>query len=165
LPAISNATATSSKMDREKPKLYRKVNTKAKGVHHGFGGDFKDSRNSKRETVQQAKGTMFGTKERGLDYTPLFKFLLSKVGSNWNDVFSEAKSRLDKEEPIFWIVALHEDEKKDYVRVGESTYFSGLFVDNNGILQLVDPNLKAVDMKPFCNCCTHTFNGKAFGAE
>ena len=90
-------------MNREKPKLYRKVNTKAKGVRHDFGGDFKDSRNSKGETFQQAKGTMFGTKERGLDYTPLFKFLLSKVGSNWNEVFSEAKSRLDKQEPIFWI--------------------------------------------------------------
>jgi hypothetical protein len=152
-------------MDREKPKLYRKVNTKAKGVRHDFGGDFKDSRNSKRETLEQVKGTMFGTKERGLDYTPLFKFLLSKVGSNWNDVFSEAKSRLDKQEPIFWIVALHEENKKDYVRIGESTYFSGLFVDNNGVLQLVNPDLKAVDMKPFCDCCTHTFNGKIFGTK
>jgi hypothetical protein len=165
LPAISIGTTTGSKMDREKPKLYRKVNTKAKGVHHCFGGDYNDSRNSKRENLQQAKGTMFGTKERGLDYTPLFKFLLSKVGSTWNEVFSEAKSRLDKQEPIFWIVALNEDEKKDYLRVGESTYFSGLFVDNNGILQLVNPNLKAVDMKPFCDCCTHTFNGEVFGSE
>src|SRR5688572_6752235 len=152
-------------MDREKPKLYRKVNTKAKGVCHDFGGDFKDSRNSKRVTLQQTKGTMFGTKERGLDYTPLFKFLLSKVGSNRNEVFSEAKSRLDKQEPIFWIVALNDEEKKDYIRVGESTYFSGLFVDNNSVLQLVNPDLKAVDMKPFCDCCTHTFNGKVFGTE
>jgi hypothetical protein len=112
LPEISSRTATNSKMDREKPKLYRKVNTRAKGVRHHFGGDFKDSRNCKRETLQQAKGTMFGTKERELDYTPLFKFLLSKVGSNWNEVFSEAKSRLDKQEPTFWIVALNDEEKK-----------------------------------------------------
>jgi hypothetical protein len=152
-------------MDRKKPKLYRKVNTKAKGVHHDFGGDFKDTRNSKRESIQQVKGTMFGAKQRGLDYTPLFKFLLSKTGSKWDDVFSEAKSRLDKQEPIFWIVALHEDEKKDYVRIGESTYFSGLFVDDNNVLQLVNPNLKAVDMTPFCDCCTHTLNGKTFGTE
>lgn len=149
-------------MDREKPKLFRKVNTKAKGVHHHFGGDFKDTRRSKRETIQQVKGTMFGDKQRGLDYTPLFRFLISKVGSNWDDVFSEAKSRLDREEPIFWIVALREDEKKDYVRVGESTYFSGLFVDDNGILH---PNLKTADMTPSCDCCTHTFNGKIFGTE
>jgi len=152
-------------MERNKPDLYRKVNTKAKGIHHGFGGDYKDSRNSKRENVQQVTGTMFGTKQRGLDYTPLFKFLLSKVGRTWNEVFSEAKSRLDKQEPIFSIVALHQREKKDYVRVGESTYFSGLFVDEDGILQLVNSDLKAADMVPFCDCCTHTFNGKLFGTD
>lgn len=152
-------------MDKKKDKLYRKVNTTAKGVHHNFGGDFKDSRNTKKETLQQSKGTMFGKKERGLDYTPLFKFLLSKVGNNWDEIFSEAKSRIDKQEPIFWMVALNESEKKDFVRLGESTYFSGLFVDEDNILQFVNPNLKAIDMKPSCNCCTHTFNGKIFGEE
>lgn len=152
-------------MDRAKPQLFRKVNTKARGVHHHFGGDYKDTRRCKRETFQSVKGTMFGAKQRGLDYTPLFRFLLSKVGCNWDEVFSEAKSRLDSEEPIFWLVALHEGEKRDYVRVGESTYYSGLFVDDNGVLQLVNPKLKAVDMLPFCKCCTHTLNGKMFGAE
>jgi hypothetical protein len=150
-------------MNREKSKLYRKVNTKARGVHHDFGGEFKNSRNKKRETLEQVKGTMFGYKKRGLDYTPLFRFLLSKVGFNWDEVFSEAKSRLDRTEPIFWIVALTQDEKKDYVRVGESSYFSGLYVDDNSILQIVNPDLKARDMKPFCSCCTHTYNGKLFG--
>lgn len=152
-------------MNWEKSKLYRKVNTKARGVHHDFGGDFKNTRNKKRETLEQVKGTMFGKKERGLDYTPLFRFLLSKVGFNWDEVFSEAKSRLDKTEPIFWIVASTQDEKKVYVRVGESCYFSGLYVDDNAILQIVNPDLKAKDMKPFCSCCTHTFNGKLFGSE
>jgi hypothetical protein len=152
-------------MNKEKSKLFRKVNTKARNVHHDFGGDFKHSRHKKRETLEQTKGKMYGKKERGLDYTPLFRFLLSKVGSNWDEVFSEAKSRLDKPEPIFWMVAKKEDEKKDIVRVGESSYFSGLFIDSNGILQKSDPNLKAADMEPFCSCCTHTFNGKLFGTE
>lgn len=152
-------------MNKEKSKLYRKVNTRTHNVHHNFGGDFKYSRNKKRETPEQTKGTMYGKKERGLDYTPLFRFLLSKVGSHWDDIFSEAKSRLDKPEPIFWVVALNEDEKEDYIRAGESSYYSGLYVDNNGILQISNPDLKAIDMKPFCNCCTHTFNGKLFGTE
>jgi hypothetical protein len=152
-------------MDKEKAKLYRKVNTRARGVHHNFGGDFKYSKNKKKETPEQIKGTMFGKKERGLDYTPLYRFLLSKVGCNWDEVFSEAKSRLDKTEPIFWMVALNEDEKKDLIRVGETSYFSGLYVDDDGILQLSNPNLKASDMEPYCNCCTHTFNGKLFGSE
>lgn len=152
-------------MNKEKSKLFRKVNTKTYNVHHTFGGNYKNTRNSKKETLEQTKGKMFGKKERGFDYTPLYRFLISKVGSDWNDVFSEAKSRLDKTEPIFVIVALKENEKHDFVRIGESSYFSGLYVDNNNILKLCNPDLKAKDMKPFCACCTHTFNGKLFGTE
>ncbi len=97
----------------QKELLYRKVNTKARNVHHNFGGDFKYSRNKKRQTLEQSKGSMYGKKERGLDYTPFFRFLLSKVGSNWNEIFSEAKSRLNKTEPIFWLVALNENNKEE----------------------------------------------------
>lgn len=152
-------------MNREKKPLYRKVNTRARGVRHNFGGDFKYSRNTKRDSLEQVKGTMHGKQERGLDYTPLFKFLLSKVGEDWNEVFSEANSRLNKSEPIYWLVAMNKDEKQEYVRTGESTYFSGMFIDEDGKLQLVKPELKAKDMTPFCNCCTHTLNGKVFGTE
>ena len=60
---------------------------------------------------------MHGKQQRGLDYTPLFKFLLKKVGSNWDDVYSEAVSRLDRPDPIFWLVAINENQKKDYVRI------------------------------------------------
>ncbi|OJX32093.1 MAG: hypothetical protein BGO86_07885 [Chryseobacterium sp. 36-9] len=151
-------------MNKEKSKLFRKVNTTTFNVHHNFGGDFKNTRH-KKETLKLIKGKMSGKKERGLDYTPLYRFLLSKVGSDWDEVFSEAKSRLDKSEPIFWMVALIEENKKDFIRVGESSYFSGLYVDYNGILQLTNPQLTAKDMKPYCNCCTHTFNGKLFGTE
>jgi hypothetical protein len=148
--------------NNKKEPLFRKVNTKARNVHHNFGGDFKYSRNKKQETLEQTKGTMHGTKERGLDYTPLFRFLLSKVGSDWNEIFSEAKSRLDKTEPIFWLVALNKDVKKDVVRVGESTYFSGLYVDDDGLLQLSNPELQTTDLKHYCDCCTHTFNGQVY---
>ena len=150
-------------MNRGKKPLYRKVNTKARGVHHHFGGDYKKSRHKKRDTTDQVKGTMHGKKMRGLDYTPLFRFLLSKVGKDWNEVYSEAKSRLYKADPIFWLVALDKDDRMDCVRVGESTYFSGLFVDSNGILQLSNPDLTSNHLTPLCTCCTHTFNGKVFG--
>lgn len=148
----------------KKSKLYRKVNTRTHHVHHSFGGDYRHSRHKKRATLE-SYGKMSSSKERGLDYTPLYRFLLSKVGSDWNVVFSEAQSRLDKEDPIYHLVARNEHEKKDMVRVGESTYFSGLYIDENGILQKTNPNLKALDLKPFCPCCTHTFNGKVFGTE
>lgn len=115
--------------------------------------------------METVKGSMHGKKERGLDYTPLFKYLLSKVDKDWNEVYNEAKSRLDKIEPIYWLVALREEDRQEYVRVGESTYFSGMYVDDEGKLQLVNSTLLVRDMKPFCECCTHTLNGKVFGTE
>lgn len=151
-------------MNRDKKPLYRKVNTRARRVPQHFGGDFKYSRHEKRETLEQVKGSMHGKKERGLNYTPLFRFLLANTGNYWDDVLNEASSRLDKTDPIFWIVALNEIGRKDYVRVGESPYFSGMYVDYNLKLQLTNSELKAKDMTPFCDCCTHTLNGEVFGS-
>ena len=144
------------KYRRKKP-LYRKVNTKAHRVHHHFGGDYRDHRSAK-----EFKSSMSQGKQRGLDYTPLFRFLLSKVGQSWDKVHSEAISRLDKEQPIYYLVALNRSQAQEFVRVGESTYYSGMYVDDNGILQLTAPDLTVNDLKPFCGCCTHTFNGKRF---
>jgi len=49
--------------------------------------------------------------------------------------------------------------------VGESTYYSGLYVDEAGILRLVDPDLRPQDLVPDCTCCTHTLNGVRFGSR
>lgn len=148
----------------EKKPLFRKVNTLARGVRHNFGGEYRHERNTKAESsLDISRKSMHGRHCRGLDYTPLFKFLLSKVGSEWNQVFSEAVSRLDEREPVFWLVALHESERKDVVRVGESSYYSGLYVDSSGLLKVVNPELSAAEMTPSCPCCTHTFNGVRFG--
>ena len=156
--------------DRKKP-LYRKVNTRARGVHHRTGGDYRHERNSKRErsneTEEVSRGSMHGKQLRGLDYTPLFRFLLSKVGEAWEAIHKEAIERLDSEEPIYWIVARNEQEKIAYVRIGENALFSGLYVDGHGKLAKVAPELKNEDLVPNCSCCTHTFNGvvlvKKFG--
>jgi hypothetical protein len=136
-------------------------------VHHKFGGDFRNQRkNSKTKTqFEGLKGSMHGKHQRGLDYTPLFKFLLSKVGQRWDNVFSEAVARLDRQEPIFWLVARSDMERKECVRTGEATYFSGLYADDDGLLQVVNPALGAADMTPQCTCCTHTFNGVRFPVE
>jgi hypothetical protein len=144
----------------KKSPLFRKVNTTTHGVHHRFGGDFRDQRHV--DTSEVMRQGMHGRKRRGLDYTPLFRFLLSRVGCAWNDVYSEAVSRLDRPDPIFWLVALRPQDEKDYVRVGESSYYSGLRVNENGILQTVNPMLDSGSLSPFCKCCTHTFNGVRF---
>ncbi len=64
---------------------------------------------------------MHSHQRHGYDYPPLFRFLLSKVGQSWDTVFSEANARLDRPEPVFWMVALHESDKKEYMCTGEST--------------------------------------------
>lgn len=150
-------------MSPSKPPLFRKVNTTAHGVHHARGGTFRDERNTKvQERSERLRQSMHSHRERGLDYTPLFKFLLSKVGQTWNDVYSEAVKRLDRPEPIFWLVALQEIERHRYVRVGESSYYSGMYVDAEGRLQIVDPSMGPSSLVPQCKCCTHTFNGIPF---
>lgn len=148
--------------DRKEP-LYRKVNTRARGVHHRSGGDYRHERNGKRERRaiedEVARGSMHGQKQRGLDYTPLFRFLLSRVGEDWSLVHSEAISRLDRAAPLYWLVALTEAERRPYVLIGETSYFSGLFVDDSGKLAKVAPDLRNEDLQPWCPCCTYTFNG------
>jgi hypothetical protein len=145
-------------VNKRKEPLYRKVNTRARGVHHKFGGDFRNERRSKKINP----GGMKKGIKRGLDYTPLFRFLLSKVGQEWNPVHSEAVSRLDSEKHIYWMVSKSKAGGKDYVMVGESSYYSGLYVDDDGILRKVAPEIGPETLEPRCNCCTHTFNGKKF---
>ena len=98
----------------------------------------------------------------GLITPPLFRFLLSKVGHQWDNVFSEANARLDRPDPVFWMVALHESDTRDYVVLDENSYYSGLCVDEAGLLQKVNPQLTPEQMNPVCDGYTHTFNGVVF---
>lgn len=149
-------------MQRKSP-LFRKVNTTAHRPNVHVGGEYRDQRNTKREIESEAqRRPMHGKARKGLDYTPLFRFLLAKVGQPWREVHAEAVGRLDSEAPIYWLVALRENERQDYVRVGESSYYSGLFVDEAGLLQVVNPAIGPASLTPFCKCCTHTFNGVRF---
>jgi hypothetical protein len=147
----------------QKSPLFRKENTTAHRPHVRVGGDYRDQRNTKKEaTADPKRSSMHGKEHRGRDYTPLFKFLLSRVGQPWNEVHSEAVSRLDRVEPIFWLVAVTESGRREFVRVGESSYYSGLYIDDGGRLQQVNPELGPSSLAPSCKCCTHTFNGIRF---
>ncbi|EAM2928099.1 hypothetical protein PNB18_000850 [Salmonella enterica] len=143
-------------------KLYRTVNTTTYNVPHLHGDEYRWDR-SKNKIVHSELPRflpMSGKTNRGLDYTPLFMFLLSKTGEKWDQVYSEAIRRLDKPDPVFWLVALHEKDRMNFVRCGESSYYNGLYVDEDGYLKKVSPDLKASDIPVFCNCCTYTLNGK-----
>lgn len=141
------------RIDKTKKKFYRKVNTTAHGARHKFGEDSSAARNTKQGITSSMKQL-----RRGLDYTPLYKFLLKSVGRNWNDVYSEAVSKLDSNlEGIQHLL----DSENDFVRCGESTYYSALIIQD-GVLQKKNPEFTINDMKAACKCCTHTFNGKVF---
>ena len=74
----------------QKKPLFRKVNTRTHGVAHYTGGDYRHDRNKKGEVFsEETRGTMHGHEQRGLDYTPLFKFMLSRVGHKWDEIYSE----------------------------------------------------------------------------
>ncbi|MBU1815951.1 MAG: hypothetical protein KKB08_04205 [Gammaproteobacteria bacterium] len=123
---------------RTKEPLFRKVHTTAHRVHHGPGSDYSEERNARRKQYPQAtRQPMHARRVLGRDYTPLFRFLLSNVGKNWSSIYSEALARLDRPDPIFWLVALREAERRRCVLVGESSYHSGLYVDETGTLQVV----------------------------
>lgn len=144
---------------RKKP-LYRSVNTRTHGVRHGSGKKARWERHTKASANHQAmNGSMHSGQRHGFDYTPLFKFLLSRVGRNWDEVHSEVVSRLDHEDPINWMVASELSRGSRYFRADESSYFSGLYVDESNVLAIVDPELTPETMRPFCACCTHTLNG------
>lgn len=150
-------------MRRGSNPLYRKVNTRTHGVPHGDGGEARWDRGKKVAGNRNlSTGSMHSHHRHGRDYTPLFRFLLSRVGQPWDDVQSEAIARLDEAAPIYWLVTLQDGDEQPYVRVGESSYFSGLCVDADGVLAKVDPTLNETSMAPFCACCTHTFNGVRF---
>lgn len=91
-------------------------------------------------------------------------FLLSKVGQKWDDVYSEAKSRIPESETeaiehMFHKPSIH-FENHGYCRMGEGSMYSILMVDEDGLLQKTHPELAIESLYPSCNCCTHTFNGK-----
>lgn len=139
-------------MKGQKEPLYRKVNSKALRCKHNKGTNFRNERGTKNPDESMKQGV-----KRGLDYTPLYKFLLSRIGKNWDEVHSEAKSRVDKEDPINWMVRNSKDDE-DCFR-NENAYFSTLYVDENNLLQKINPKLTVNDFSPLCDCCTHTFNG------
>ncbi|HDT5217399.1 TPA: hypothetical protein RCG95_000116 [Enterobacter roggenkampii] len=143
-------------------KLYRIVNTTTRHQSNNPGAEYRWERNCKKvgNELLAKRGTMHGRQKRGRDYTPLFYFLIKHIGKPWDEIFSEVGGRLDTTEPVFWLVARHEHQRRDLVCIGEISFYPGLFVDENGILQQVNPSISGKDVKVTCRCCTHTYLGE-----
>lgn len=148
--------------NRLKP-LYRKENKVSLSTKYNVskGSEYRYQRHTKVFLNDDRNHKPMNSGKYGYDYTPLFKFLLSKIGSDWDQVYAEAKARLNDPKPIFWMVAVHESERKDFVRLGESTYYSGLFVNEEGKLALVNPGVQTSDLPDPHPGETLSFNGIA----
>lgn len=140
----------------EKKPLYRKINKK---THNGWAwydypkARYRFDRGKKQDHLPEHQSikrkNQFSSWGSGYDYTPLFKFLHAHVGQAWNPVFQECLSRLDQPAPITWMVVnvnerglvvdRHPNEElSPYFRCGAESYWSALWVDEDGILQYVD---------------------------
>lgn len=148
-------------MNREKQPLYRKENKRALNFWRNRDKvRYRYERHSKKMDNFVGNYKPMHSTNNDYDYTPLFKFLLSKVGQQWDDVFSEAVSRLNDRKPIFWMVDLHyEPGQRTIVAIGEGSCYSKLTVVD-GILVKADEN--ATPDEKGCTCCTHTFNGVVY---
>jgi hypothetical protein len=147
---------------RKEP-LYRKVNTRTIRVRREAGGEFRHERRTGNDW-ESTRGSMHPDTKHGHDYTPLHRYLLSRVGKPWLETKTEALSRIDDESQVWWMVAAPGEERRRCVRTGENSYFSGLFIDDEGILRVVEPTLTAETFEATCSCCTHTFNGERVAA-
>ena len=122
-------------MKDARKKLYRRVNTKSHMPNdHYLKLESSYDRNTKKGISRSIK-----KKNNGVDCTPLYNFLLSSVGENWDKVHKEAISKLDGHtEEIFYMVKLHPEVKQlvrvlSYMRCGNA-FYSTLIVDENGLL-------------------------------
>ncbi len=126
----------------EKEKLYRKVNKKSLSSLYDTirGGEYRWHRQKHKRVDFENPVNFLSMRsgKYGRDFTPLYRFLTSKVGRDWDEVYSEAVSRIERVDraKIFDLVG----KRTDYpiVRLGEATHFYRLYVDENNILQFVD---------------------------
>ena len=173
-----------------KPPLYRKVN---KRTHNGFWHyvsipklKYRYERGKKQDVFPEhlpikRHNSIYQT---GYDYTPLIKFLHAHVGQEWNAVYQECVSRLDSSKPITWMVVNvnerglvvdnypNEELPKCVGRsLGEESYWSALWVDDEGILQFVDANYSLLDdlteewKSRYSKTWTVSWNGKPVWPE
>lgn len=148
-------------MNKEIKPLWKKLNKPKSYKTH----DVKVGAKFDKNTKDGVKRSMSSDNRNNhwKDYTPLYKYLLKHVGEDFDKICSDIYPRIDERNEIWFIVAERENDIRDkgYVVVGNS-YYSQLFVDENNILQKVKPELINENFYPYCDCCTHSFNGEPF---
>jgi len=169
----------------EKKPLYRKVNKTTHNGHphldyrgkvrykyqrHTKATKFEEENEISMKTIKKNENFLF--EDNRYDYRPLMKFLLKSVGKNWSEVWKECVSRLNTTQPVHWIVLnvgknglrydVDPNELVQMFRYSEDSYYSTLYVDENGILQYVDKNYIKEHADYPNTEWGETFNGKVW---
>ena len=139
--------------------MFKVIVERPRRGHHDKFGDFRNSKRLKKYFDDEAAPGKIGTKRlvrhiRGWDckdlnenLRPLERFLRSKIGQKWDDVYSEICAKIDSNSTVQNHVL---DHLRDYVGVderyqngnrfgGRFYYRPDMYVDTNGILRGVDP--------------------------
>ena len=126
-------------MKEQKNPLYRKINTKSLSTRYWVEGKPKykhDKLKYEREglmVIPIKRRRVHGCNWGNFNYNPLFRFLHSKVGSNWDEIYSECCDRLLYREPV-WVLVDRYYKGYDTVRFGENNYWDKLYINEYGIL-------------------------------
>lgn len=172
-------------MNPDKKPLFRKID---KTTHNGhphldFRGKerYKYERHTKKAKFEEENEINFSSGRKHYctgediykyDYRPLMKFLQKSVGKKWDDVWKECTDRLITTEPVHWIVLnirknglpieCNPTELNPQTRYSEDSYYSTLYVDNDGILQFVDKDYIKEHADYPNTEWGETFNGKVW---
>lgn len=164
--------------------LYRKINKIVAGRTEVFGMQKRAKYDRHTKVGQRTSMSSQNTWKSEMsmyDYSPLFQFLLKKVGCNWAEVWKECQARLNTIEPVLCmvvnvgrnglVVPFNEYSQFSSYWAGDAlpyepcflagydSYFSTLYVDENHILQFVDPDF-VPKTREYYTHGTETFNGK-----
>lgn len=112
-----------------------------------------------RNTKKGIRKSLASKRWDDFDYTPLYNYLLTQIGEDFNVIHSYVQKRVNNINRIYDIIK-PSTYKLSYVRVSENAYYSALYIDEYNTLKKINPNFNIEHMYPFCSCCTHTFNNK-----
>lgn len=119
-----------------------------------------------RNTKAGVRRSMSKTRSTMRDFTPLYQYLLSAVGEDFDMIKSHVYKRLEAQDrDVIWNMVATNDLQLNpdgIVRLTDNAYYSQLYVDNDNILKVYKPEVTINHLFPHCSCCTHTFNGTKF---
>jgi hypothetical protein len=146
--------------------LYRKENKRSLRTSYYVktGGEARWYRNSKQEKEDienEVTRQKIPKKKLDMDFSPFYNYLVSNVGSNADEVFRNAVPRMPDVATTkqCWDYMFGKDSGEIH-RMGENSYWSALYVDDEGLIQKIDP-LAQPPREHYCYPgWTIGFNGK-----